>query len=143
VIAYPGGVDSQIDPGEFVLKTVSLDYLTKPEVRAAGSTRALPPVALNPNHAKAEASRSLATSHAIFEKPRIDIGAGLTKRLDLCRVWASECGQPAANAFCAQQGYNRAASFTPDKDIGETAIVSSHRICRDRGCDGFARIECE
>lgn len=143
VISFPGGFEGNPNPGEFVLKSVSVDAPRKADVRAAESARALPPAALDKNRARVETSRSVAAAHAIFEKPSINIGAGLTKRLDLCRVWGSECGQSAANAFCALQGYSRATRYSPDHDIGETAIISSHQICNNPACDGFARIECE
>lgn len=143
VLQYPGGIDSAIDPGEFVLKSVSLDCLWKPGVLEGRAAREVRPLALDRHRARIGAARAAATSTAAFDKPRIDIGAGLTKRLDLCKVWASECGQPAADAFCALHGFKRAVRYTQDLDIGDTAIISSHQVCSDPGCDGFARIECE
>ncbi|MGE8063568.1 hypothetical protein [Pseudomonas sp. NPDC089569] len=143
VIRYPGGIDSQIDPGEFVLKKVSLYYPSKLDVYTQLPHTKPPLGTTNTGNKKIQTTLPVMTSHAIYETPRIDIGAGLNKRLDLCRSWASECGQPAADAFCILQGHRHAAHFMPELDIGETAIISNHQTCRDPGCDGFGRIECE
>lgn len=143
VIRYPGGIDSQIDPGEFVLKNVSLYYPSKLDVYTPIPHTKPPLGTTDTRHIKMQATRPVMASHAIYETPRINIGAGLSKRLDLCRRWASECGQPAADAFCVLQGRSHAAHFMPEMDIGETAIISNHQICSDPGCDGFGRIECE
>lgn len=143
VIGFPGGIDSHVDPGEFVLKSVSLDVLRKPGAQAADAAREVPPLALDPHRARSDAARSTAAARASFEKPTLDVGAGLARRLDWCRVWGDQCGKPAADAFCAMNGYRRAARFEADMDIGETVVISSRQRCSDPRCDGFARIECE
>jgi len=75
-----------------------------------------------------------------YNKPKI---GGL--RLDWCRVWANECGQPAANAFCQSEGYSGATSFTKASNIGafaKTRVIGSGQVCDQPGCDGFAKIRC-
>lgn len=143
VIEYPGGIDSHVDPGEFVLHSISLDSPRKPLVRPTGFARELPSTALGRDRAKVDAARSTTSSLAVFDMPALDLGVGLVRRLDYCRTWGNECGQPAADAFCALKGYRRAARFAADLDIGDTVVISSQQRCNDPGCDGFARIECE
>ncbi|MEZ5776106.1 MAG: hypothetical protein R3D33_15785 [Hyphomicrobiaceae bacterium] len=67
-------------------------------------------------------------------------------RLDWCRSWASDCGQPAADAYCQLKGYERATGFAMDADIGghsPTRIISNPaQVCSDPNCDGFSYINC-
>lgn len=75
-----------------------------------------------------------------YNKPKI---GGL--RLDWCRVWANECGQPAANAFCQSEGHANATSFSKASNIGafaKTLVIGSGQVCDQPDCDGFAWIKC-
>ena len=66
-------------------------------------------------------------------------------RLDWCRSWAAECGQPAADAFCRAKGYSRAIGYAPAHDIGAstpTRVFSTGQICDQAFCDGFSSITC-
>jgi PKD repeat protein len=66
-------------------------------------------------------------------------------RLDLCRIWGTDCGQPAADAFCISQHYDRAESFTIDYGIGHispTSPIDSPEVCDQSYCDGFSAIVC-
>ena len=66
-------------------------------------------------------------------------------RLDWCREWASDCGRPAANAFCAMKGFSQATAFTPAQDIGAatpTKVIGTGQICNQAFCDGFQSITC-
>ena len=142
VVRYAGGFEGG-HPGEFVLKGVSVDYAIKAEVRTKLLAQTAADIALNPAKAETAAAAVTATNPAIFEKPRLDMGLGIIKRLDLCRVWAGECGQPAADAFCVLQGYQNASKFTAEGGVGETVVISSMQVCRNPACSGFARIECQ
>jgi hypothetical protein len=62
--------------------------------------------------------------------------------LDLCRVWASECGQPAADAFCQQKGFARASSFRQQNDTPPTYIVSTRQPCTFPMCDSIPEVTC-
>jgi hypothetical protein len=64
------------------------------------------------------------------------------RRLDLCRVWGAECGQPAADAFCRQRGLARADAWQPAPDIGATRTLGDGLACTAPYCDGFAAITC-
>src|SRR6056297_1672361 len=48
-----------------------------------------------------------------FHEPMVD-----GHRLDWCREWAANCGKPAADAFCRAQGFDRAAFYERDTNIG-------------------------
>ncbi len=61
-------------------------------------------------------------------------------RLNICRVWASDCGKGAADAFCSTKGYTHAESWEVDHDIGHispTIVIGSEQICNQSFCDGF------
>ncbi len=75
-----------------------------------------------------------------YSKPKI---GGL--RLDWCRKWASQCGGPAANAYCHSKGYNHAVSWSKANDIGtwtSTRVISTGQVCSQNVCDGFKWIRC-
>lgn len=66
-------------------------------------------------------------------------------RLDSCLRWATDCGQPAADAYCRNEGYSRAFYFVldPERGSSSTRVISSDRICTGKGCVGFQMIICE
>jgi hypothetical protein len=77
----------------------------------------------------------------VFEEPLVD---GF--RLDVCRLWSTDCGQPAADAFCASQGYTSANAWDIDYGIGAetpTKILETGEICDQSYCDGFRFIQCQ
>lgn len=66
-------------------------------------------------------------------------------RLDWCLEWANQCGAPAAEAWCRRKGYEGAARFEIDADIGArapTRVLATGAICAEASCDGFAYIVC-
>ena len=73
----------------------------------------------------------------IFFNPKI---GGV--RLDWCRVWANQCGGPAATEYCQGKGYNLAVSWKKDNNIGYSRIITTGQICNQPGCDGFKRVRC-
>ena len=67
-------------------------------------------------------------------------------RVDVCRVWGMECGQPAADAWCRQNGKQRASSYRIQEDIGAsepTIVIGTGQLCKEAYCDAFSRIVCE
>jgi hypothetical protein len=79
-------------------------------------------------------------STGFFPQPTID-----GSRLDLCREWGSNCGEPAATAFCQAQGYEAVADWGSDPDIGAqypTQVIGTGEICDQSFCDGFTHIAC-
>jgi hypothetical protein len=76
-----------------------------------------------------------------FEKPTID-----GYRLDYCREWGTNCGTPAADAFCTSKGYTRSVYWEIDQHIGvetPTKIFATGDICNQSFCDGFKVIDCQ
>ncbi len=73
-----------------------------------------------------------------FLEPMID-----GYRLDWCYTAGEECGEPAATAWCQQQGYTQATNFEIDTNIGarglEAMIISSGEIV---DTDAFKSITC-
>jgi hypothetical protein len=67
-------------------------------------------------------------------------------RLDWCLKWSTDCGQPAADAFCKAQGYQHAIAFEADPRIGSrtpTRLIGTGATCDLAYCDGFRHITCE
>jgi hypothetical protein len=76
-----------------------------------------------------------------FVKPKVGIF-----RLDWCKVWAGQCGKPAADKFCQTKGFTQSNNFEEAVDIGAstpTIIITSGQQCADPSCDGFTFITCE
>jgi hypothetical protein len=66
-------------------------------------------------------------------------------RLDWCLNWATQCGEPAANAWCRTQGYKHAVRWDISSDVGAsspTYVIGDRRVCNESFCDGFSMIEC-
>jgi hypothetical protein len=66
-------------------------------------------------------------------------------RLDYCKHWGSECGKPAADLFCHEQGFEEATKWTIDPDIGAktpTLVFGDGRLCAENICDGFRVVQC-
>ncbi len=76
-----------------------------------------------------------------FVKPKVGIF-----RLDWCKVWAGQCGKPAADKFCQTKGFTQSNNFEEAVDIGAstpTIIITTGQQCADPSCDGFTFITCE
>jgi hypothetical protein len=65
-------------------------------------------------------------------------------RLDFCREWGTNCGQPAADAFCQALGFPGALHAAADRDPGysSTRVISSGQVCDQPFCRGFQQIIC-
>ncbi|MCP4319300.1 MAG: hypothetical protein GY789_25775 [Hyphomicrobiales bacterium] len=67
-------------------------------------------------------------------------------RLDWCKFFGSQCGEPAAELFCQQNGYTRAVRFSIDPGLGAfgvpTVVFGDGRLCRAAICSGFRAITC-
>jgi hypothetical protein len=67
-------------------------------------------------------------------------------RVDVCKVWGMECGQPAADEWCRRRGKQRARSYAIEQNIGATqptVVIATGQLCKDAYCDAFSRIACE
>lgn len=95
-----------------------------------------------PNASPPMASRDTGRGTRLYTGPTIKTASGDDVSLDICREWATNCGAPAAAAFCRTQNYATAVAFEPASRVGLTAVISSGRICSDPACGGFTSIEC-
>lgn len=85
----------------------------------------------------------------------VQIGSGLVRfekpmhqgyRLDWCLTWGSNCGEPAASAWCKTKKFDRANCWKPALDIGgasHTKVLQTGQICDQPSCDGFSEIVCD
>jgi len=67
-------------------------------------------------------------------------------RLDWCKTFASQCGKPAAQAFCRAKGYGSVVSYTKKNNSPtETMTIGENSICNSRyhRCDTFKAIKCK
>jgi hypothetical protein len=66
-------------------------------------------------------------------------------RLDICLHWGVDCGQPTADAWCTQQGFERATGLTHAQNVGQTTptiVMGDAKVCALPECDAFASITC-
>jgi len=111
---------------------VGENYVSEVDLKCRGVPNASPPMA----------SRETGRGTRLYTGPTIRTESGDDVSLDICREWATNCGAPAAAAFCRTQRYATAVAFEPAPRVGLTAVISSGRICNDPSCGGFASIEC-
>jgi hypothetical protein len=66
-------------------------------------------------------------------------------RLDACLQWATNCGKPAADAFCRAKGFSTSFDSTLDLESGysSTRVIGTGQICTGPGCTGFQQIICQ
>jgi hypothetical protein len=87
---------------------------------------------------------SFASAQAVeqdFVNPKVGIF-----RLDWCKIWAGQCGKPAADRFCQTKGFVQSNNFEEAVDIGAstpTVVIGTGQQCADPACDGFTFITCE
>jgi TPR repeat protein len=66
-------------------------------------------------------------------------------RLDWCRIFETDCGAPAADAFCKAQGFGRLVAFKFQPRSGvETMTIGQNSVCDPQwhGCDSFEFVRC-
>jgi hypothetical protein len=66
-------------------------------------------------------------------------------RLSACKFGKEDCGEPAANAWCQGQGFQRAADWKIDENVGSlfpTLAIGDFQLCADFVCDSFEEITC-
>jgi hypothetical protein len=66
-------------------------------------------------------------------------------RLDACLTWATNCGKPAADAYCRKQGYTESFYSVLDPEPGRstTRLIGTDQICSASFCTGFQMILCQ
>ena len=67
-----------------------------------------------------------------------------TYALDSCLEFETECGKPAADAFCENQGYGDATEFVLIEAQEKTMTIGNHAVCDHdwHECSTFASITC-
>ena len=67
-------------------------------------------------------------------------------RLDWCAHFGADCGKPAADLFCKEVGFERAARFDIEQNVGArgiaTLVFGDGRMCQGPTCSGFRAITC-
>ena len=63
-------------------------------------------------------------------------------RVDWCRIWGAECGQPAADEFCKRNGFHRATGFSMIDDVPPTVVITSGQRCDGPACDALNNVTC-
>lgn len=78
--------------------------------------------------------------HRVFANP---VWKG--KRLDVCLQWGSNCGKPAADAFCKTKGFSESFHATEDPEPGyaATRLIGTDQVCDKPFCRGFQQIICK
>jgi len=67
-------------------------------------------------------------------------------RLDWCRQFEQQCGQPAALTYCQKQGYSQVIGFQKQGPLtSSTMTIGSNAICNPQyhHCDSFSYIRCK
>jgi hypothetical protein len=67
------------------------------------------------------------------------------QRLDACVQWATNCGKPAADAFCKSKGFSESFEAELDAQPGyaPTRLIGTDQICKESFCTGFQQIICK
>jgi hypothetical protein len=62
--------------------------------------------------------------------------------LDYCLYFGTQCGKPAADAYCVMEGFGGSSGYAVRRNIGRTETIGDHQICVGAGCGGFQFISC-
>lgn len=73
----------------------------------------------------------------VFNNPTVD-----GRALDICREWAANCGQPAADAYCEKNGYGKAATYRFRNDSPPTTVLNGGQVCNQPNCDRITSVTC-
>jgi len=64
-------------------------------------------------------------------------------RADNCRIWAQDCGEGGAKAYCESRGFGFVDKFEVyDKFVGPTYVIGSRRRCDGALCRALSYVEC-
>jgi hypothetical protein len=66
-------------------------------------------------------------------------------RLDVCLTWGTDCGKPAADAYCRNKGFSSSFYSVVDAQPGyaHTRLIGTDQICDKNFCTGFQMIVCQ
>ena len=71
-----------------------------------------------------------------YSRPTVDGTA-----ISACLANGTNCGKPAADAFCQLQGYRESILFAREP-AAQSLALDSRTICSSGACEAFARIKC-
>jgi hypothetical protein len=63
--------------------------------------------------------------------------------LDFCREWGTNCGTPAATAFCKSKGHKYALSFKVKHNSPTTKVIHGGGLCVEPYCDRIDQVVCK
>lgn len=62
--------------------------------------------------------------------------------LDVCRIFENECGKPAADAYCAGNGYAASSDFSTET-VEKTRVIGDSRVCEPpHPCGRISSVTC-
>jgi hypothetical protein len=76
-----------------------------------------------------------------FNDPRVTVPQG-NLALDVCRDWGTNCGKPAADAYCLAHGFVQASDFRVASDSPPTVVIASKQVCSEQFCDRISWVQC-
>ncbi len=103
---------------------------------AAVAPAAVAPAAAAPATARAPAAAAPTSSYV--ENPMM---GGVA--VDICLTWATDCGKPAADAYCRAAGYAVATNFTPRAHAQQTYVIGSGQVCNGDFCTAIGSVTCQ
>lgn len=86
------------------------------------------------------AMKPTAAQDKTFNEPRY-----FDDRLDWCLTWGTNCGKPAAIAFCNRKRFDDVVVFRAEVvgKLAQTRLIGSNQICSGQDfCTAFAYITC-
>jgi hypothetical protein len=118
-----------------------LAAVTAPNPPAAAATPLLPPVTIQ--RPPGPPSKKASGPAKSFPQPRQGQDGPYNLRVDWCLNWATNCGKPAADAFCDARGFKQAVSFQSEITGGPTWVAGDRKICLHPACGALAAVACE
>lgn len=98
------------------------------------------PVASAPAEPQPPRPQPVATKD--FDNPQVQVAGGRMVWLDVCHDWGTNCGPPAANAFCRSQGLGVAQDFKITPDAPPTGVIGTKQLCDGAFCDRISWVRC-
>lgn len=72
-----------------------------------------------------------------FANPTVDGTA-----VDVCLNWGTNCGKPAADAFCQRQGFAASSAHTVQANAPPTFVIGDGAVCNESFCARLSAITC-
>lgn len=79
-----------------------------------------------------------AQADQLFQNPMVN-----SYPLDWCREWASNCGKPAADAFCKSKGFPEANTYSVKYNSPVTRVINGSQLCDLPNCGRITAVVCK